>query len=1282
LYKLPPTLLKNTVTMSKSAKKRKKERERKLLLEQQQHKDPHARKNPAESPREQVVAKSLFRAPNDKQVPAKSPQCMEPSPINITKEQIVGDNANNNPSKTFGSRKRTLTAVAFVYPKTKDTYHFGGKQIAGKSSETPKDSSLAEEKTDNAPSYRTNVSIEEILYVKKKRRKGENGEESHDAGKGQSATTHAESTPRSPKETKTPDPPHDLKLQVDGKGDRKKNSNGNSQTHVESTPLAGKGQSTTKTPDPTRDLNLPIGGKGDRKKNSNGNAGHAESKSKSPVETDPSRERKVQVDGKGERKKTNGNGHADPKSKSPIETDSSRERKVQVDGTGEKKQNSNGNGHADPKSKSPKQVARAPEVPESGHLSGMTVEKVVRDEMGCRPRANSTDGELNLPQGGLCDERKVLQAHKWNLDKQDFSKQVSPKGFVNLGNTCFLNSTLQCLAYLPPMCQSLMAMPEAHDIGKNSMTGKTSQGKKVTLMLRSLFRQVHGANGSTFAGHALAPKSIVRAVPSLGSVGSRNGYKFRPGRQEDAHEFLVHLLDAMNDGELKESGMNPRASGWRDRMPIARLDETTFIHRIFGGYLRSQVRCTSCGYCSNTYDPFLDLSLEVSRKSCHSIYNAILEFTRKETLDSENRWKCSGCKKRVCASKQLTVFRPPLTLCVQLKRFTFGGSGFGLGGGHGHKNFGGGQGGKKISKPIEFPADLKLPLSDARSCEYALTGIIIHVGGSASSGHYTAYVKKPSTNGGHQWFHMDDSFVESVSERTVLKQRDAYVLFYCRKEVKVEFPSPPLRSSMSAEEAKKFGRVRAKARADSITEDPDTRNLLKAGEKSLSPLAGSGVATKSHSTPARSSHDVAPKSSRAESNEKAQTSSTSEDSDDEVGRSPSVKDSTASTASSMSEGNERKSKGGANTPISQISRTSGTSHSSLESLGSESSDSESEPELTSSVANKRSKPSLSESSTSTEVSEELTPSLVATSVPEKDDESSEESSSGSLMSEESDKKPKAAVMATSVPEEDESSSSSSESSVASDNPPATGKMSPSSTVASSTDVSESAVGEKKGKSILQIAKNAVRTRVVFGKAEGRGKVEVMMGPRFKTKAWKPSTVPAAKGQEFHLLGNLKVDAWGDASDDDSPPEARRGQIPASNERAGIVQQVEKKERKRKRQMFVDRWDANLDLGKVSTCRTVFCCCIKLRLCSGATQLTKCFFIVVTEIDKENEEQRRQGTSGRPGSEEECLSAHTSWCPKNEPRKGERLSQEPKGTKAKGTKAKGQGQEVTIQILTI
>lgn len=248
--------------------------------------------------------------------------------------------------------------------------------------------------------------------------------------------------------------------------------------------------------------------------------------------------------------------------------------------------------------------------------------------------------------------------------------------------------------------------------------------------------------------------------------------------------------------KINIKGIDQQKSGWRDRLPIPRLDETTLTHRMFGGYLRSQVKCTKCKHHSNTYDPFMDLSLEVSGNSVHSLHDALREFTRKETLDSDNKWKCSGCKKMVCATKQLTIFRPPLTLCIQMKRFSFTS---GLGSymhhqGYSHfsgKGMGMKHGGSKIQKAIEFPEILNLSLSDGRICEYELTGVVIHVGGSATSGHYTAYVKRPGKQGKSQWLHMDDSFVEKVSEKTVLRQKDAYVLFYCRTEVNLELPSPP-----------------------------------------------------------------------------------------------------------------------------------------------------------------------------------------------------------------------------------------------------------------------------------------------------------------------------------------------------------------------------------------------------------------------------------------------------------------------------------------------------------
>lgn len=66
--------------------------------------------------------------------------------------------------------------------------------------------------------------------------------------------------------------------------------------------------------------------------------------------------------------------------------------------------------------------------------------------------------------------------------------------------------------------------------------------------------------------------------------------------------------------------------------------EKNVIHQIFGGKLRSQVKCALCGHESNVFDPFLDLSLEL--KGCNSLEKALHAFTAPETLDEENKYLC------------------------------------------------------------------------------------------------------------------------------------------------------------------------------------------------------------------------------------------------------------------------------------------------------------------------------------------------------------------------------------------------------------------------------------------------------------------------------------------------------------------------------------------------------------------------------------------------------------------------------------------------------------------
>ncbi|KAL2524782.1 Uncharacterized protein Adt_09836 [Abeliophyllum distichum] len=96
--------------------------------------------------------------------------------------------------------------------------------------------------------------------------------------------------------------------------------------------------------------------------------------------------------------------------------------------------------------------------------------------------------------------------------------------------------------------------------------------------------------------------------------------------------------------------------------------EKSLVHKIFGGRLRSQVKCMQCSFCSNKFDPFLDLSLEIMKAD--SLYKALTHFTAKEQLDGGARqYQCQQCKQKVEALKQLTIHDAPHVLSIHLKRF-------------------------------------------------------------------------------------------------------------------------------------------------------------------------------------------------------------------------------------------------------------------------------------------------------------------------------------------------------------------------------------------------------------------------------------------------------------------------------------------------------------------------------------------------------------------------------------------------------------------------------------
>ncbi|CAN6252961.1 unnamed protein product [Urochloa humidicola] len=307
-------------------------------------------------------------------------------------------------------------------------------------------------------------------------------------------------------------------------------------------------------------------------------------------------------------------------------------------------------------------------------------------------------------------------------------------GLHNLGNTCYLNSVLQCLTYTEPFVAYLQSSKHESSCRASGFCALCALQDHVTSALRS-------------TGKILSPMLFVKNLRCI----SRN---FRNSRQEDAHELMVSLLESMHKCCLP--------SGIPSESPSAY--EKSLVHRIFGGRLRSQVRCTNCSHCSNKFDPFLDLSLEIGNAT--TLLKALYNFTEEEVLDGgEKHYNCQQCKQKVAAKKRFLIDKAPSVLTIHLKRFSpFNPL-------------------QKIDKKVDFPTTLNLKpfVSDSEGTDfkYRLYGVLVHAGWNTQSGHYYCFVRTSSG----LWHNLDDNKVRQVREADVLRQK-AYMLFYVRNKVK------------------------------------------------------------------------------------------------------------------------------------------------------------------------------------------------------------------------------------------------------------------------------------------------------------------------------------------------------------------------------------------------------------------------------------------------------------------------------------------------------------------
>ncbi|XP_066860086.1 ubiquitin carboxyl-terminal hydrolase 8 isoform X3 [Anser cygnoides] len=333
-------------------------------------------------------------------------------------------------------------------------------------------------------------------------------------------------------------------------------------------------------------------------------------------------------------------------------------------------------------------------------------------------------------------------------------------GLRNLGNTCYMNSILQCLCNAPHLADYFNRNLYQDDINRSNFLGhKGEVAEEFGVIMKALW---------TGQYKYISPKDFKITIGKIND-------QFAGYSQQDSQELLLFLMDGLHEDLNKADNRKRYKEENNDHLDDLRAAELAWqkhkqlnesiIVALFQGQFKSTVQCLTCHKKSRTFEAFMYLSLPLASTSKCTLQECLRLFSKEEKLTDNNRFYCSHCKTRRDSLKKIEIWKLPPVLLVHLKRFSYDG-----------------RWKQKLQTSVDFPLET-LDLSQYvigpknNLKRYNLFSVSNHYGG-LDGGHYTAYCKNASKQ---RWFKFDDHEVSEISASSV-KSSAAYILFYSSYE--------------------------------------------------------------------------------------------------------------------------------------------------------------------------------------------------------------------------------------------------------------------------------------------------------------------------------------------------------------------------------------------------------------------------------------------------------------------------------------------------------------------
>jgi len=335
-------------------------------------------------------------------------------------------------------------------------------------------------------------------------------------------------------------------------------------------------------------------------------------------------------------------------------------------------------------------------------------------------------------------------------------------GLKNRGNTCYLNTSIQCLSHLNNLTEYFLNNLYVSDLNNrfNELKGKNLINIKITREYAKLITALWTSNVS------IEPQSFHEIIQSDNS-------QFIGYDQQDSQEILSFILDNLHEGLKYNVDINyygkiensvdkivvESIENWKNNVDskysiIAELFFGQFINKIISLENKSNNKLIS-----KNFEMFNMLNIPIHG---NTIYDSLLKYFEKEILES--KYLDESTNTYINAYRQIKIMRVPKYLIIVLKRYKTNENGSLL----------------KSNNSIVFPLD-KLDMSsysegyDSINCNLKLISIGCHIGG-LEGGHYFSVCRHRN----EKWYQYNDEHVTEfdVDINKEIIHKYGYILIY------------------------------------------------------------------------------------------------------------------------------------------------------------------------------------------------------------------------------------------------------------------------------------------------------------------------------------------------------------------------------------------------------------------------------------------------------------------------------------------------------------------------